>query len=48
MADRRLMAKLVGAVAACEAAGGIGTLLSREGVREWYPKLEKLSFTPPG
>ncbi len=34
MADGRSMAKLVGAVVACEAAGGIGAFLSRQGLRE--------------
>src|ERR671921_2869420 len=48
MADGRSMAKLVGAVVACEAAGGIGAFLSRQGLREWYPTLRKPSFTPPG
>lgn len=48
MADGRSIAKLVGAVAACEAAGGIGAFLSRDGLQEWYPKIEKPSFTPPG
>lgn len=48
MADGRSIAKLVGTVAACEAVGGIGAYLSRDGLREWYPKIEKPSFTPPG
>jgi translocator protein len=48
MADGRSIAKLAGAVAACEAAGGIGAFLSREGLQEWYPKLQKPSFNPPG
>jgi benzodiazapine receptor len=47
MADGRSIAKLAGAVAACEAAGGIGAFLSREGLQEWYPKLHKPSFNPP-
>jgi benzodiazapine receptor len=47
MADGRSIAKLAGAVAACEAAGGIGAFLSREGLQEWYPKLYKPSFNPP-
>lgn len=48
MADGRSIAKLAGAVAACEAAGGIGAFLSWEGLQEWYPKLQKPSFNPPG
>ncbi len=48
MADGRSVAKLVGTVVACEAAGGIGAFLSRQGLQEWYPTLRKPSFTPPG
>ena len=48
MAEARQVVKLAVAVAACEAAGGIGAFLSREGLREWYPKLQKPSFNPPG
>ena len=48
MADGRSIAKLAGAVAACEAAGGIGAFLSRDGLQGWYPKLQKPSFNPPG
>ena len=47
MAEAGQVAKLAGAVAACEAAGGIGAFLSREGLREWYPKLQKPSLNPP-
>jgi tryptophan-rich sensory protein len=47
MADGCSIAKLVDAVVACEAAGGIGAFLSRQGLREWYPTLRKPSFTPP-
>src|SRR3954463_542726 len=47
MADGHSIAKLAGAVTACEAAGGISAFLSREGLQEWYPKLQKPSFTPP-
>lgn len=47
MADGHSIAKLAGAVAACEAAGGIGAFLSREGLQEWYPELQKPSFNPP-
>jgi translocator protein len=48
IADGHSIAKLAGAVAACEAAGGIGDFLSREGLQEWYPQLHKPSFNPPG
>jgi translocator protein len=47
MAYEHSIAKLAGAVAACEAAGGIGAFLSREGLQEWYPKLQKPPFNPP-
>ena len=48
MADGRSIAKLVGTVVTCEAAGGIGAFLSRQGLQEWYPTLRKPSFTTPG
>ena len=48
MADERSIAKLVGTVVECEAAGGIGAFLTRQGLRDWYPTLRKPSFTPPG
>ena len=38
--------RLVGSVLLCQAAGGIGSIFSNEGIRSWYPKLEKPSFTP--
>jgi len=37
--------KLLGAVLLCEVAGGIGSALTRNGLRDWYPNLEKPSFT---
>ena len=40
MADEHSVAKLAGA--ACEAAGGVGAFFSREGFREWYPKIKAL------
>ena len=40
-------AGLIGAVALCEAAGGLGAIWTAKGVREWYPTLEKPSFNPP-
>ena len=39
--------KLIGSVLLCEAAGGVGTIFSRNSLREWYPDLEKPSFNPP-
>src|SRR5215212_4493759 len=47
MADEGSIKKLVGSVLLCEAAGGIGSVLAREGLEEWYPRLEKPSFNPP-
>jgi len=38
---------LIGAIALCEAAGGLGAIWTSKGVREWYPALEKPSFNPP-
>ena len=39
--------KLVGSVLLCEAAGGIGSIFTSNSLRDWYPNLEKPSFTPP-
>jgi translocator protein len=48
MASENSIFKLVGSVLLCEAAGGIGSVYTFDGVRDWYPKLQKPSFTPPG
>src|SRR5215208_8020837 len=47
MASERSIPKLVGSVLLCEGAGAVGSIYTYEGVREWYPNLEKPSFTPP-
>ena len=47
MAAEHSIPKLVGTVLHCQVAGGIGSIFSNEGIRGWYPKLEKPSFTPP-
>ena len=47
MASENSIPKLVGSVLLCEAAGGVGSIYTYDGVRDWYPKLEKPSFTPP-
>jgi translocator protein len=47
MANGNSVKRLVGAVLLCEVAGGIGSTLTRNGLRAWYPKLQKPSFTPP-
>jgi benzodiazapine receptor len=48
MASESSMPKLVDSVLLCEAAGGVGSIFSYDAVRDWNPKLEKPSFTPPG
>jgi benzodiazapine receptor len=48
MADGRSIDKLVGSVLLCEAAGVVGSVFARDEVRDWYPTLQKPSFTPPG
>jgi benzodiazapine receptor len=48
MASDNSIPKLVGSVLLCEAAGAVGSVYTYDGVRDWYPKLEKPSFTPPG
>ena len=48
MASEHSVPKLVGSVLLCEAAGGIGSIFTLDGLKEWYPNLEKPSFTPPG
>lgn len=40
--------RLIAAISACQAAGGIGAIVTRDGLRAWYPALEKPSFNPPG
>jgi translocator protein len=47
MASENSIPKLVGSVFLCEAAGAIGSIYTYDSVRDWYPKLEKPSFTPP-
>src|SRR5919206_4247685 len=47
MADGRSTKKLVGSVLLCEAAGVVGSVFTRDSLRDWYPTLQKPSFTPP-
>ena len=47
MASEGSIPKLVGSVLLCEAAGAAGSVFTSDGVRDWYPTLEKPSFTPP-
>jgi translocator protein len=39
--------KLAGSILLCEAAGAVGSIYTYDSVRDWYPRLEKPSFTPP-
>lgn len=39
--------KLVGSIAACEGAGGIGSIFTMSAIPTWYAALEKPAFTPP-
>ncbi|MDQ3910888.1 MAG: tryptophan-rich sensory protein [Actinomycetota bacterium] len=47
MAYRHSIKKLVGSVLLCEAAGVVGSVFTRDSLRDWYPTLQKPSFTPP-
>ena len=47
MASEHSVPKLVGSVLLCEVVGGIGSIFTRDSLKEWYPNLEKPSFTPP-
>jgi tryptophan-rich sensory protein len=44
----RELGELLAAIAVCEVAGGLGAVATSEGIKTWYPRLEKPSFTPPG
>ncbi|MBW3635213.1 MAG: tryptophan-rich sensory protein [Armatimonadetes bacterium] len=39
--------KIALGVAICQLAGVLGGLLSMSGIREWYPALQKPTWTPP-
>jgi tryptophan-rich sensory protein len=39
--------KLIGSIAACEGAGGIGSVFTTPAITTWYATLEKPTFTPP-
>jgi len=43
----RDIGKLVGSIAACEGAGGIGAFFTTPAISTWYAALEKPAFTPP-
>ncbi|HYP60302.1 MAG TPA: TspO/MBR family protein [Thermomicrobiales bacterium] len=40
--------RLIGSIAACQAAGGVGAIATSDGLKDWYPSLRKPSFNPPG
>jgi tryptophan-rich sensory protein len=46
--ERRPITSLVLAVLASEVIGGLGNLLSLDGVTTWYPTLTTPPFNPPG
>ena len=39
--------KLIISIVACESAGGIGTIFTRDAISTWYASLKKPAFTPP-
>jgi len=47
MASENSIPKFVGSVLLCEAVGATGSIYTYDSVRDWYPKLEKPSYTPP-
>lgn len=44
----RELGMLLAAIAACQSAGGVGALASREALESWYPTLKKPDYNPPG
>jgi translocator protein len=47
MANRSNVGKLVGSLAACYGAGGIGSAFTTSKIATWYATLQKPAFTPP-
>ena len=45
--NRANIAKLVGSIAACHGAGGIGSIFTTAKIPTWYAGLAKPAFTPP-
>lgn len=41
------LAKLIGSIAICQGAGGIGSFFTAPKIQTWYTALEKPAFTPP-
>jgi len=41
------IAKLIGSIAACQGAGGIGSAFTTPKIATWYASLAKPDFTPP-
>ena len=46
-ARRGSIGKLIGSIAACHGAGGIGSIFTTTKIATWYVDLEKPAFTPP-
>ncbi len=44
----RELGKVLAAIAVCQGAGGLGAIATKDGLKTWYPRLEKPSFNPPG
>jgi len=47
MANRSNVGKLIGSLAACYGAGGIGSAFTTPKIATWYATLHKPAFTPP-
>jgi tryptophan-rich sensory protein len=39
--------RLLATIGACQAAGAVGTLVTRPALQDWYPALNKPPFNPP-
>lgn len=39
--------RLLGGILACQVAGGAGAVATADGLKHWYPSLEKPAFNPP-
>ena len=44
----RELGEVLAAIAVCQSAGGLGAIATSDGMKTWYPRLEKPSFNPPG
>lgn len=39
--------RLLGSILVCQGAGGVGAVFTIEGLKDWYPSLQKPAFNPP-